>query len=146
MTPRIKNATEDELEELGVSLIKYVDTRFSAQEAINKISKEAIEGRLGATEKVVDARFENTNEWRGTVSDLIGQIKDMIGELKETFLPRSEYNVRHEKISDDIQELKEFRVKIDSKADQKTLLLNFGLTTISMIIGIAGLVMAYLER
>jgi len=152
-TPKWKISGKMSDEEFRVSIVKYVDTRFDAvadgfcviNEKIDLVDK-AITERLNATEKVISTRFENVNEWRATVTDLIEQVRGMIAEIKEVYMPRAEYNVRHEKISADIQDLRDFKVKVDSKASQSSVTINFVITIIGLLIGLAGLILAYADK
>lgn len=87
--------TEKEISGWTTDTLKgYVDQRFRDQE-------KAVDAALAAAEKAVatansanDKRFESVNEFRGQLGDQV-----------TTFMPRKEYDARHETLETRVAEL-----------------------------------------
>lgn len=113
-----EHLSNKETEELRVSLREYLEVRL-----------KALEDKVNKSETVLGIRLDSMNEFRGALSDQL-----------RTFMPRTEYMARHEKLEQDIQLLREFKATIDSKASQSSLLIAYAISLISLIVGIWGLI------
>jgi len=112
--------TTAEIAELRVSLKEHFESRL-----------QAIEKQLETANQVLDIRLAGMNEFRESMKD-----------QQNTFLTMSEHDAWKAKIEADIQTLRDFRVKVDSKADQKTVTLAFIFSAISAVIGVIGIIEA----
>ena len=103
--------------------------------------REHFESRLVAVEKATDRassqlekRLEGMNEFRG-------QLRDQA----ETFLPRSEYVLMHDRLVGEVRTLSDYRVKMDSKADQKTVTFATGIAVLSAILAMCAFGLALVD-
>lgn len=109
---------------------RYTERAASQEKAVGaalQAAKEAVEKAEKANEK----RFESVNEFRSALSD-----------QSAGFLPRNEYNARHETLEQAIQEMKG---RMDKNEGRSTGLgdgWGYLIGAVGMIIGIAGFVLA----
>jgi hypothetical protein len=77
-----------------VSLRDYVDTRFDAQKEAVSIAMLAADRATVKADLAIEKRFDNTNEWRGTLEN-----------LQRTYMPRSTFDAEIRSILDKIEGL-----------------------------------------
>jgi hypothetical protein len=63
------------------ALLETVKVQLAAQEVATKTALAAADKATAKAETAMEKRFDNTNEWRGTVEG-----------LQRTYLPREEFN------------------------------------------------------
>ena len=77
--------TDEQLDSLNMRL----NERFSAQEQATAVAMHAADAAVAKAETITTQRFEQTNEWRSTVNDIIG-----------TMMPRAEYALQHQVLAE----------------------------------------------
>ena len=132
--------TPYEIEQLRISLKEHYDKIIDLK--INSLEKR-MDSQFYSLEKAVeiaktsmDARMGNTNEWRQTVNDMISKLVTRIEINTIEDKIESEIRSLKDKLEDEIKPLHDLKITIDSKASQKSILLAYGITLISLIINI----------
>ena len=97
-----------------VSIKEYFDARINALEKATTVAANSLEKRL-----------EGMNEFRS-------QLKDQ----QSTLMPRTEFNSLHTLIVNDIQDLKESRAELRGKASQKSVIVAYIISGISLVIAV----------
>lgn len=156
MPPAKATITDKEMESLRVTIREYIDLKFKLLEEnirkskvesdgdlrVAKTEMKALELKIEASDKVTDTRLSGMNQWHTTVTEILEQTRATIEELKDTFLTKSEYEAKHERIMADIKDLNEFKLTMKAKADQKTLIIGLVVLTITTAITIASFIMS----
>ena len=91
--------TKEEISQLRVGVLKYIDTRFAASEKAVDKALDSINGRLATT-----------NEWRSALDDFV-----------RTLVPKSTYEEKMKSLDKEIEELKHYKDLMDGKASQRSL-------------------------
>jgi len=132
--------TPYEIEQLRISLKEHYDKIIDLK--INSLEKR-MDSQFCSLEKAVeiaktsmDTRMGNTNEWRQTVNDMISKLVTRIEINTIEDKIESEIRSLKDKLEDEIKPLHDLKITIDSKASQKSILLAYGITLISLIINI----------
>ena len=128
-----------------VTLRDLVNVQFGASRREINLAKKNLDDRLAANEKVQDYRSAQQNEWRGVVNDTISVTKELITEMKSLFVPRAEYEAKHEKTCQDIQDLREFRVKLDAKASVSAVNIGYILSIAGILLGLVSLIREFIK-
>lgn len=138
--------------------------------------REYFESKLEALSKAVevakismDARMQTTNEWRGALDDYVKTLftraehyawKDHVDsqfislhntttELKGSILvtvTKDELITKLEPICKDIQDLKDFKLVVDTKATTKQLLYAYVVGGVSLLISLISLIMMIADK
>ena len=105
------------------------------QEAMAVSLKEYFEVRLQSLDRatntaaaLMEKRLEGMNEFRNTLKDQANQ-----------FLTRNEFVMMMDKMTSEINALREFRVSVESKASQTSVIFVGVLSVIGVLIGVVGL-------
>lgn len=103
------------------TLKEYVEQRFIAQEKAVQIANEASE-----------KRFESVNEFRG-----------QLGDQTRTFLPRAEYDARHETLENSVSELTNRINRTEGKGKGIDKTIAYAVTAVSLAIAVVSLILAF---
>ena len=114
-----------------VPLRDYLDAKF---ETIKAMLDKADEATRLARENL-EVRLESLNEWRQ-------QSKDR----ERDFLARTEFDVRHEKVCEDVRSLRESRAELAGKASQKSVTLVTVLTVVGLLLSAIAIIVALLGK
>ena len=116
-----------ELQDEYVSLKEYFEARLTLTNDIIDAKLDAIMISTKLAAESLEKRLESMNEFRGAIVD-----------QQKTFLSKSEYQIHHKTIEDDIRILRESRALLEGKASQSQL-------NITFIIAIGGLLIALIN-
>ena len=100
-----------------VSLKEYFEVRLNAISTSTKLAAESLEKRL-----------ENMNEFR-----------ELVNDQQKTFLTKSEYDIHHGTLVNDIRVLRESKALLEGKASQNSVYLAYLISALGLIIAIIGL-------
>ena len=101
-----------------VSLRDYFDTRLDAAERAIVDAKVSMDYRLGLM-----------NEFRGLVND-----------MAKNALTRSEYQLHHERVIEDIRSLRESRAELSGKASTKSVFFAGAIAAVGVLLSVISLV------
>lgn len=99
-----------------IPLRDYFEARLAALEHHIKVAAAAMEKRL----------------------DAMNEIREQLRDQAATFMPRSEYNIHHEKLVEDVRDLRESKAQLEGKASQKSV-------NVTLVISIFGLILALIS-
>ena len=117
--------------QMTVPLRDYLDAKFETIEAMLDKADEATK----LARENLEVRLESLNEWRQ-------QSKDR----ERDFLARTEFDVRHEKVCEDVRSLRESRAELAGKASQKSVTLVTVLTVVGLLLSAIAIIVALLGK
>lgn len=103
------------------TLKEYVEQRFIAQEKAVQIANEASE-----------KRFDAVNEFRGQLGDQV-----------RTFLPRQEYNARHETLENRVSELTDRLNRTEGKSTGINAAWGYLVGAVGLATAVIGIILAF---
>ena len=119
------------LEKQNALQAQLFNTRIEGIEKAFCLAKDSQERRLVEAKEAVDKRLDAMNEFRGAIED-----------QRSSFLTRTEYNLMHDKIIDDVRALNKFKDEQSGKASQSSVNLAMFLGVGGLIIAVAGIIIA----
>jgi hypothetical protein len=102
----------------GVTLRDYIEVQFAAMEKANDLARE-----------VNTAQHESLNNFRQAMLD---QAKNL--------LPRSEYEIYHHKVEEDIKALQKYQSTMEGKASQSSVNITLLISIVSLILAFVGII------
>jgi hypothetical protein len=106
-----------------ITLKEFITAKFDALDKANELSA-----------KTLDIRLEAMNNFR---NDLTKQAS--------TFLTKEAYDLRHDNLQRQVDELRLFRAEIQAKASQASVYIAWGISLVSIVIGMISLIHTYLK-
>lgn len=112
-----------------VELKEYMDLRFKEIDKRIDIQFNQVKESTSLSLAQLDNRFDNTNEWRTTVTDLIA-----------TFATKDVLDSKINSVNENIKSLELTRASLEGKASQNLVNLNIAISTIALVIGIINMI------
>ena len=112
-----------------IELREYIDLRFKEINKRIDIQFNQIKESTSLSLAQLDNRFDNTNEWRNTVSDMMA-----------TFATKDVLDSKTNSLNEDIKSLELTRASLEGKASQNLVNLNVAIATIALVIGIINMI------
>ena len=109
----------------NVSLCDYVDGRF-------KEIEKRLTYQLNAMERATDVALEEHNRRLAGMNEFREQLNDQA----DTFSTRSECHLLHDRLDNDIRELREWRASMMSVASLKAVYFAWGLSLLALLIAL----------
>jgi hypothetical protein len=126
-----------------ISMKEYVDLRIGAVDAKANMRHEALAEATKLKADTLEKRFENTNEWRDTVTDIISKsatkddLKNVLGKIAEF----EQFKNSRLDIPGDIKtlfsavtDIKEWRAKQEGKASQSSVVWVYIISATSFVL------------
>ncbi|RPJ40105.1 MAG: hypothetical protein EHM35_00435 [Planctomycetaceae bacterium] len=107
----------------GVALKEHLEGQISALRCFYDARFVGLEKAIGTSERRLDERLASMNEFRSAM-----------GDLGARMVTRTEMAVQLEKIAAAVDDLKQFRDRLDGKASQQSV-------TMAQLMGMAGLLL-----
>ena len=122
-----------------VTLRDYIDSRLDEQRAYFEAKIAAIDKATCESTESLNKRLEGMNEFRSALKD-----------QNATFMPRTEYAIQHEKLSEDLKAarnaldsdiriLRESKATLEGKASMTSVFVGYVLTVIALLIAAVAL-------
>ncbi len=120
---------------LSIPTKNYIDSKISELEKTMNLELAIRDKALIVAKEDLDRRLESMNEFR----------KDL-DKQQGTFLSKSDYDLKNEKLCSDIQGLKETRAELRGMASQSYVNITLTIALLSILLGIASLLLQYKKR
>ena len=123
-----------------VSLKEYVDTRLLATNDAMRIrdvaTAEALNVRIVAIQESIKLAHSGMEKRLDGMNEFRSQLKDQAA----TFLSRDEYALMHDKVLEDIRDLRESRAELSGKASQNAVIGSYVLAVLGLIVSVVSMV------
>ena len=106
-----------------ITLRDYIDIKVTELEKAVVCKITALEALHMRDASTLEKRLDGMNEWRQERR-----------EQNAEFLPRTEYDIQHQKLVDDIRLLRESKATLEGKASQNSVIFLGGVSVISLVI------------
>jgi hypothetical protein len=112
----------------GVWLLRYIDGKFEALEREMSLRIEAIDKASSEQHTGIKDRMEELNNVRRALND-----------QNATFLPRTEYYMGHNRVTEDVRILLESKARLEGKASMSAVYYAAGVGLLGVIVSIVNL-------
>ena len=126
--------SEDETKQFRITLREYIDLRLDNLEKELQTYQCSSDVNLKAAHASLDKRLEAMNEFRATITD-----------QSNKYLTKLEHEAWKEKIEQELQLLRDFKLTIDTKASTKSVNTAYIISGISIFLSFLGLVLTVLK-
>jgi len=122
-----------------ISLRDFIESKFKDLEIARAVQEKATEQTRLAQEKATEQSRFMLEKRLDTMNEFRNQLKDQAG----TFLPRTEFDIQHSKVQEDIRILRESKATLEGKASQISVNIAIIIAVCGLIIGIIGLCLKF---
>jgi hypothetical protein len=126
--------SEGEVNQLRMTLREYIDLRFSNVEKEFKTYQNSNDVNLKSAYSSMEKRLESMNEFRQTISDTAAK-----------YFTKAEHEAWKEKIEQELQTLRDFKLTIDTKASSRSVTTGYILSGIALFMSFIGLILTILK-
>ena len=126
--------SEDDTRQLRLTLREYIDLRLDYLEKEFETYQCSNDVNLKAAHASMDKRLESMNEFRQTISD-----------TSNKYLTKLEHEAWKEKIEQELQTLRDFKLTIDTKASTSAVRTAYVISGISIFLSFIGLILTILK-
>ena len=95
-------------------------------------------------DSMADALSIRSRETERRLDNLNGEA-ERLKNIQATYLPRTEYSLQYDHLKDDIESLKLSRAELRGKASQTSVNVAYGISFISMILGLISMLREFLK-
>jgi len=133
-----------------ISLKTYVDTKLTNQQSEFNIKISSLEKATTIAAQSMEKRLEGMNEFRDALRDQTANLLprmeydlnqkrteediSLLRAKEAIFLNRTEHEILHNKLLDDIRDLRESRAYLDGKASQTSVIISTIIAIVSIIV------------
>ena len=126
--------SEDETKQFRITLREYIDLRFASLEKELETYQCSNDVNLKAAHASMDKRLEGMNEFRATITD-----------QSNKYLTKLEHEAWKEKIEQELQTLRDFKLTIDTKASSRSVTTAYIFTGIAIAISFIGMILTIIK-
>jgi hypothetical protein len=126
--------SEGEVNQLRMTLREYIDLRFSNVEKEFKTYQCSMDANLKNAYGSMEKRLEGMNEFRQTITDQANK-----------YFTKAEHEAWKEKIEQELQTLRDFKLTIDTKASTSAVRTAYVVSGISIFLSFIGLILTILK-
>jgi hypothetical protein len=142
---KVEELSEEEIRQFRISLKEYfehrintlkeyIDIKFQSLEKELRTYQDSNDVNLKSALISMDKRLESMNEFRQTITDQANK-----------YFTKAEHEVWKEKIEQDIQSLRDFKLTIDTKASARSVTTGYILSGIAILISFIGMILTILK-
>ena len=110
---------------MGISKEKYIDKQVKFIKSLMKSKYQTIEKSTDLATSVLDKRLDSMNEFRQALKD-----------QQSTFVAKSEFDIMHQRIIEDIRMLREGKANLEGKASMTSVYISYAIALIALTISI----------
>ena len=110
---------------MGIAIEKYISQQIKAVKALMKSKYQTIEKSTDLATSLLDKRLDTMNEFRQALKD-----------QQATFVSRSEFEILHQRIIEDIRILREAKATTEGKASMASVYISYLIALIALAISI----------
>ena len=114
----------------SIKLVKYIDEQVKFVRSLMKSKYQTIEKSTDLATSVLDKRLDSMNEFRQALKD-----------QQLTFVSKTEYQISHHRVVEDIKMLREAKANLEGKASMTSVIIAYIIGIIGIILGIVRLFM-----
>jgi len=126
--------SEDETKQFRITLREYIDLRLDNLEKELQTYQCSSDVNLKAAHASLDKRLEAMNEFRATITDQAAK-----------YFTKVEHEAWKEKIEQELQTLRDFKLTIDTKASTGAVRTGYILSGIALFISFIGLILTIVK-
>jgi hypothetical protein len=126
--------SEDETKQFRITLREYIDLRFSNLEKELLTYQCSNDVNLKAAHASMDKRLEAMNEFRATITD-----------SSNKYFTKAEHEAWKEKIEQELQLLRDFKLTIDTKASSRSVTTGYIISGIAILISFIGMILTIVK-
>jgi hypothetical protein len=119
----------------SISIRDYIDMKVDLTEKLLCTKLGDMDAKTYLAKESMEHRLEGMNEFRESLKDQTAR-----------FLTRDEYLIEHKRLEKDVQEIRDFKISLESVASQKDIMRAYIVSGISICIGIASLIISIVVK
>ena len=134
MTKCTKEKKSDLSQDL-VTLKEFFDVRLAQVEALVCEKFNTVETATSLAKEALDLRLQSMNKFRETLQDQAA-----------TFMTRTEYQLQHDRLIEDIRMLKEAKALMDGKASQSSVNIAYLLAFAGLLVSVINVIHSFWSK
>ena len=107
----------------------------------DKCSKQYIDFRIEEYDKRMKILFAAQDKASALSSKILESKLEELNDVRHRFLPRTEYDIQHARVEDDIRMLRESKALLEGKASQSAVNISLSIAVIGILLSVVALLL-----